>query len=251
MESRGVPPGLKEFSSRARQRNKQLLAPDTKEFGSPSSILAKCDNDEERNNNLLADFAQPTKNIQRMKLDLLLEYRDGTVLIAWARETSLGVYMGVRFSPGVENTSYFKDGRRQLLHFPSTPEGKRKREEILLAPQSPIASIHQSELILSRVVDLSGDRQPTAALHQSSAGTTEFTVSGDFLEDRQSLCYEAHLVRNEYCKAFVSEAEPTSSIKRDDKSLIRLFPLCFSPEHSLALIIRGKRPLIRIQPSES
>ncbi len=53
-----------------------------------------------------------------MKLDLLLEYKGAPALIAWARETSLGVYMGVRFLRKSRTSRVSQDGRRELLRFP-------------------------------------------------------------------------------------------------------------------------------------
>ena len=180
-----------------------------------------------------------------MKLDLLLEHQGGRVLFAWARETSLGVYMGVRFSPGVENASYFKDGQRQLLRFPLTPGGKRKREEVPLDPRSPIASIQTSELLLERAVDVSGEASSNSPAHEVSAGTTEVTIPQVFLGDCRYLYYEAHLVRNEYMKAFLADKESDPACQpADGNSSVRLFPLVFFPEHSLALVICRKRSFV-------
>src|SRR5271156_5026685 len=110
-----------------------------------------------------------------MKVDLYLEYRSAPVQIAWARETNLGVYMGVRFSPEVENMSYFRDGKRQLLRFPMMPDGKRRREEVPLDSQSPIPAIQRSELILGRMVNLAGDAKSSPPAPKASMGTTEVT----------------------------------------------------------------------------
>jgi hypothetical protein len=172
-----------------------------------------------------------------MKLDLYLEQRGRLILIAWARETSLGVYMGVRFSPEVENASYFRDGQRQLLRFPMMPDGKRKRVEVPLEGQSPIPAILQSELILGRLVNVARDAQLNPPAPKASAGTTAITISEAYLKGCLFLYYEAHIVHNAYCAEFMANKE--SAIESDDRDTsIRFFPLVSFPEQSLALVIQ-------------
>ena len=178
-----------------------------------------------------------------MKVDLYLEYRGAPVQIAWARETNLGVYMGVRFSPDVENASYFRDGKRQLLRFPMMPDGKRRREEVPIDSQSPIPAIQQSELILDRTVEVAGGAKSSPSAPKASPGTTALTFAEDYLEDYPCLHYEAHIVHNGYAKEFVAHRVGDSAAASDDLRVsIRLFPLDHFPEQSLALIVQRKRP---------
>jgi len=182
------------------------------------------------------------ENMERMKLDLYLEYQGGLVLIAWARETSLGVYMGVRFSPEVENASYFKDGRRQLSRFPMMPNGKRKREEAPLDRRSPIPAIQQSELVLGRLVNVIGDARSNPTAPKASAGTTAITISEAYLEDYPFLYYEAYIVHSGYTAEFMAVKNcNTAAESADNNFSIRLFPLDSFPEHSLAFIIQRRR----------
>jgi hypothetical protein len=177
-----------------------------------------------------------------MKVDLYLEYRSAPVQIAWARETNLGVYIGVRFSPEVENASYFRDGRRQLLRFPMMPDGKRRREEVPVDSQSPIAAIQQSELILGRLVNVVGGAKSSPPVPKAFAGTTAITFAEDYLEDYPCLYYEAHIVHNGYAKEFVTDRKGNAPIASDDHRVsIRLFPLDNFPEQSLALIVQRQR----------
>ena len=177
-----------------------------------------------------------------MKVDLYLEYRGAPVQIAWAREPSLGVYMGVRFSPDVENASYFRDGQRQLLRFPMMPDGKRRREEVPIDSQSPIPAIQQSELILDRTVKVAGGARSSPSAPKASTETTALTFDEDYLQDYPCLSYEAHIVHNGYAKEFVAQKEGNSAGALDDHRVsIRLFPLDHFPEQSLALIVQRKR----------
>jgi hypothetical protein len=173
-----------------------------------------------------------------MKLDLYLEHQGRPVLIAWARETGFGVYMGVRFSPEVENVSYFKDGQRQLLRFPMMPDGKRKREEVPLDRQPPIPAIQQSELILGRVVNVAGDAPSNPPAPTASSGATAITIPEAYRGDYPRLYYEAHIVQSEYTAAFLAVKKSNPAIESGDRNLsIRVFPLACFPEHSLALIL--------------
>jgi len=190
---------------------------------------------------VLEKLTPGVENMERMKLDLYLEYQGALVLIAWARETSLGVYMGVRFSPEVENASYFKDGRRQLLRFPMMPDGKRKRQEVPLDSQPPIPAIQQSELILGRSVNVAGDARSNPPAPKASAGTTAITISEEYLEDYPRLYYEAHIVRNGYTAEFLADKKRNPAVESDDRISTRIFPLDSFPEHSLALIIQRTR----------
>jgi len=181
-----------------------------------------------------------------MKLDLYLERQGGLVLIAWARETVFGVYMGVRFSPEVENASYFKDGQLQLLRFPLMANGKRKREEIPLECRSPIPEIQEAELILGRTVKVAGETPSNPPAPQRSAGTTAITIAGEYVADYPFLYYEAHIVRNGYTEQFIAAKKRDSMAGGDDESFsMRLFPLDFFPERSLALMIQRQRSRLR------
>lgn len=175
-----------------------------------------------------------------MKLDLYLELRGVPVLIAWARETNSGVYIGVRFSPEVENFSYFKDGQRQLLRFPMMANGKRRREEELLEDRIPILEIREAELILSRQVDLAGESESNSPAPKPSVGATALIISKADLKDYPFLCYAAYIVRNAYTEVFMADKRSSSDFKSKSENLsIRLFPLISFPAHSLALIIYG------------
>jgi len=179
-----------------------------------------------------------------MKLDLYLERHGALVLIAWARETSFGVYMGVRFSPEVENLSYFKDGQRQLLRFPMMPNGKRKREEAPLDRRPPIPAIQQSELILGRLVNLAGDAPSNPLPPKGSAGTTVITISERYLEDYPWLYYEAHIVHNGYAEEFLTDKRSRVAVESEEQNVpIRLFTLESFSEHSLALMIQRIRSM--------
>jgi hypothetical protein len=182
------------------------------------------------------------ENGERMKLDLFLERQGALVLIAWARETTLGVYMGVRFSPEVENASYFKDGQRELLRFPMMPNGKRKREEVSLDRRSPIPAIEKSELILGRLVNLGGGAQSSPPSPKASAGTSLITISEEYLGDYPCLYYEAHLIRIGYTEEFLAEKKGNWAAASDDQNpSIRHFPLDSFPEHNLTLILQRTR----------
>jgi hypothetical protein len=186
------------------------------------------------------------KNMKRMKVDLYLEYQGALVLIAWARETSLGVYMGVRFSPEVENASYFKDGRRELLRFPMMPDGKRKREEVPLEGRSPIPAIRQAEPILARWVNVAGDALSSSPTQKPSAGTTAITIPVGHSGEYPRLYYDAYIVHNEYAEEFLAEKKRDLVFESDEPcSSIRLFSLDYFPEHCLALRIRHKEPTQR------
>jgi len=178
-------------------------------------------------------------NIDRMKVDLYLKQAGGLVIIAWARETNLGVYMGVRFSPEVENTSYFKDGERQLLRFPMMPDGKRRREEVPVGRQSPIDAIQRSELILGRLVNVACEAQSSPPAPKTSTGTTAITFDEDYLEGYPCLYYEAHIIHNGHAPEFLAEKRRHPAPGSDDDGFqTRLYGFDFFPEHSLALIIR-------------
>jgi len=179
-----------------------------------------------------------------MKHNLLLEYRDDLILIAWARETPLGVYMGVRFSPGVENASYFRDGRRQLLRFPLTANGKRKREEVPLADQTPITSIESSELILERTVELCGDTSSNSPAPKPAPGTMETIIPEVYLGDSKRLYYDAHLVRTASMRNLTGakDSDPKMA-SRGRNPLHWVLALDCFPEHSLVLnVSHGDQP---------
>ena len=174
-----------------------------------------------------------------MKLDLFLEHPEGgRVLVAWARETNLGVYMGVRFSPAVENVSYFQDGLRQLLRFPFGQDGKRRREEIPVERQPPIMAIKESELIVARAVDLSGETRMAGP--KTSAGTMEIEIPREELKDCRRVHYEAYLIRDGYMNETETKGSGPALGKDRSAPVIRLFPLnCFSGR-SLALLVWGE-----------
>jgi hypothetical protein len=182
-----------------------------------------------------------------MKLNLLFESRDSLVLIAWARETSLGIYMGVRFSPSVENFSYFSDGQRQLLRFPMTPNRTRRREEAPLDPRPSIAAIEKCELVLERVVDLVSEPVENSPAPEASAETVNITISREDIGDATCLRYDAHIVRDPHWEAF-KKAEQN----RPDRTALggiplqRVFPLNHFPGHSLALQVWREQAGLRL-----
>ena len=192
---------------------------------------------------ILLEKARPGReNRERMKLDLFLEYRGAAVLIAWARETAFGVYMGARFSPEVENASYFRDGQRELLRFPMLSDGRRKRVEIPLDSRSPISAIRRSELILDRFVNVAGEAKSNRPAPEASAGTTVFTIPESYLGGYPCLHYEAYIIRNDYVKKFLADKECDAEAGWGDHHFpARLFPLDSFPEHSLALVIQRQR----------
>jgi hypothetical protein len=237
-----VPYFLEECFTHSWKRNKQLLPHDAKDFALSGRGSTRQPPGGYGKDIMLEKLTPARENTEQMKLDLCLEYQGALVLIAWARETNLGVYMGARFSPEVENASYFKDGQRQLLQFPLMPDGKRKRREVLLESRPPIPAIQRSELIMGRLVNVAGDSQRHSPAPKASAGTTAITIPEAYLECFPCLFYEAHIVHNGYAEEFLADQESNSEAESDDRSFsMRLFPLESFPEHSLALGIQRRR----------
>jgi len=184
-----------------------------------------------------------------VKLDLLLEYQGTPTLIAWARETNLGVYMGVRFSSAVENLSCFQDGRREWLRFPMGPDGKRAREEVPIDPIPPIASIAYAQPILDRIVDVLRDGPFASPTPKSSPGTTEITIPQDHLGDGRWLSYEAHIVCSTRLPEFLTaKGDDPAAVPGGSAPLASHFPLQHFPEHHFVLTVGFNPPPSRTSP---